>query len=369
MNLVIDIATNRIVFYAEEDVDITAAEKTIVAKYIGQVPVGMTAKNCWQYRLVGKEIVKADKDTPSQAATQFEINKKNILSLINSKCEAEFKKLPSRAFFSDIKNELDSTETNGILASISKATGRDISDLTTEFRNKRESRLNSIKIIEFIKNRFVTAVQYCKSLSELDSVKKSFEEAKFTNEYINSTNRDLIKIIDTNIDVSAMLEEVKLLEDNWAIFTKRQNAIEVQKDTETIPLIRGMPISGLNWPESLWDSHTVEKTDFYSQYPTITTWLDNYTSSNNLSLSRVALVRLKVGGEVLPHIDVGEYYRKRNRYHLCIEGEYTYSVLAKTELIRPGTLMQFDNKNIHSSTHIGNIPRIAIIFDAEPLTV
>lgn len=367
MNLVIDIATSRIVFFANEGVDITAAEKTLIARYSGELPVGMTTQNCWQYRLVGKEIVKAEKPQNSVVLTQFDLNKKNIISLINSKCDAELRKLPSRAFLSDIKNEIENPPADGILASIAKATGRTLEDIVLEFVHKRDSRLNSIKVIEFIKNRFLTAVEYCKALSELDSVKKSFEEAKFTEEYLNSPSRELIKILELNVNVAPLLEEVKSLEDNWSKFTKRQSLIEVQKDTLTIPLVRGVPIPGLSWPESLWDSHTVEETEFYSQYPIIVEWLNSYAKSNNLKLARIAIVKLNINGQVGAHIDVGEYYRKRNRYHLCLEGEYAYSVLGKTEIVGPGTLLQFDNKNIHSAMHLGNVPRIAIIFDAEPI--
>jgi hypothetical protein len=183
---------------------------------------------------------------------------------------------------------------------------------------------------------------------------------------LKSKNKnELITILDNDVDVSNMLSEVKEQEKNWYIDTSRQQYNREQVDTEYIPLVKPIPLLGVTGSPSTWDSHRYTPTPLYEKYPNIISWLNNFSLKYGEKIARVALVRLKVNGEVIPHIDVGEYYRHRNRYHLCLDGAYYYHVNHESKLIEAGTLFRFDNDMPHWAVNEGNTPRISVIFDTE----
>lgn len=359
MNLLVDIATGRIVHYSESAIPPT--ENTVMAYYKDTMPFDITPNNCWNWRLVGTELIKVN--TP----TQFGINKQSLINQINKRCDEEYKKLISQTFVNDIRNELYSSQDLVVLNAISTANGKDVGRIKDEYKLRMESRRSNVAIIEFIRSRFLTATNFCEHIEELDSVKKSFAEAIFTKEYVSSPDRFLITTIQTDVDVEELLTEV-VVNNDWDVFTKRQVEIEVQKDTQSIPLIAGVPLSNLPWPNNLWDSSEVSPTTLYERYPKIVSWLNDFAEQNNLEIARVAIVKLMVDGQVGSHIDVGEYYRPYRRYHLCLQGCYKYSVLFKEILANAGTLFSFDNKNSHKSSNVGTVPRISIIFDAKKKT-
>ena len=72
---------------------------------------------------------------------------------------------------------------------------------------------------------------------------------------------------------------------------------------------------------------------------------------------------LPIGGVVGDHIDVGEYYSTKDRFHLSIQGTYEYMVEDEKVIIEPGTLFAFNNKLFHSAKNIGMIPRWTFVFD------
>jgi hypothetical protein len=183
---------------------------------------------------------------------------------------------------------------------------------------------------------------------------------------LNSKRRnELITVLDNDVDVTAMMEEIRSQEENWYVETGRQKSIPVQSETESIPLVKPIPLLGVTGHPSQWDSHRYRPTPLYEKYPNIISWLNNFSLKYGEKIARVALVRLKVDGQVGSHIDFGEYYRHRNRYHLCLDGAYYYHVNNESKLIETGTLFRFDNDMPHWAVNEGNIPRISVIFDTE----
>jgi hypothetical protein len=176
---------------------------------------------------------------------------------------------------------------------------------------------------------------------------------------------ELITVLDNDVDVSGMLEEVRSQESNWYIDTNRQKYLKEQVDTEYIPLVKPIPLLGVTGNPSMWNSHRYTPTPLYEKYPNIVSWLNNFSLKYGEKIARVALVRLKVDGQVKSHIDFGEYYRHRNRYHLCLDGAYYYHVNHESKLIEAGTLFRFDNDMPHWAVNEGNTPRISVIFDTE----
>jgi mannose-6-phosphate isomerase-like protein (cupin superfamily) len=172
-------------------------------------------------------------------------------------------------------------------------------------------------------------------------------------------------LLDNDVDVTAMMEEIRSQEENWYVETGRQKSIPVQSETESIPLVKPIPLLGVTGHPSQWDSHRYTPTPLYEKYPHIISWLIDFSRKTGEKIARVALVRLKVDGQVGSHIDFGEYYRHRNRYHLCLDGAYYYHVNNESKLIEAGTLFRFDNDMPHWAVNEGNIPRISVIFDTE----
>ena len=85
-------------------------------------------------------------------------------------------------------------------------------------------------------------------------------------------------------------------------------------------------------------------------------------------VSRAKIVNLPPGGRVYPHIDRGEYYRYRDRYHLVLRSPHGSWLRAGDETVRmaEGELWWFDNKEMHEAMNDGDADRIHFIFDLLP---
>jgi hypothetical protein len=205
------------------------------------------------------------------------------------------------------------------------------------------------------KQRIEKLYQYCKTEREIEML----SQIKDSIDYLKEPH-SLITIIDKKVDVRGMLGEVKKYPLHWLFDVTRQENIDVQRETESISLVSPIPLKGKQGLESTWDSHDYEETVLYDFYPEIMSFLESFPEK----VARVSIIRLL--GQVYSHIDYGEYYRNRKRYHLCLEGEYEYHVLDTVETISAGTLFYFDNDYPHWSINKGSVPRISIVFDTEP---
>ena len=224
--------------------------------------------------------------------------------------------------------------------------------------------------LSYIKNKFLCYIDKPLTEFKIKGIKETLSIIDLTEPNISNFDDTLIEIIDRQVPVTELLFEVLSMPNNWLINQLRQkNRIE-QQDTETINLIKGVPIFlGNDSFEKLFNSPVYRKTKEYDLYPVVTAWLDSFAASNNLKIARVAIVRLQIDGKVLDHVDYGEYYATRDRYHLCLDGDYVYTVFDRSETIRKGTLFKFNNKVLHSALNISDVPRICLIFDTEKLPV
>jgi hypothetical protein len=103
-------------------------------------------------------------------------------------------------------------------------------------------------------------------------------------------------------------------------------------------------------------------------FPATLKYLGDIARENNSYLQRVMLVLLLPNSNVLPHTDVGAYYRHRNRYHLVLQSEKGSEFMSGDErqIFREGELWWFHNKKVHSVKNLSTSPRIHIIFDLLP---
>ena len=114
--------------------------------------------------------------------------------------------------------------------------------------------------------------------------------------------------------------------------------------------------------------HESRFTTISKQFPVTRAVLVDIASKLNGDLSRAKLVQLPPGHKVLPHIDRGEYYKVRDRFHLVLKSEPGNVLNAgdESQWMKPGELWWFDNKAMHDAENASASPRVHFIFDLLP---
>jgi len=160
------------------------------------------------------------------------------------------------------------------------------------------------------------------------------------------------------VNVSDLKKEIEKNEHLWTVDTTRKNFYE-QKDTDTIPLVN----SRMRMGQRFCDNHELFSTYFLNYFPTFTSFITEFLKTYQGECGRVAIVRLKPSAGVVKHIDFGEYYRLRQRFHLVVSGSYEYHVENEDEIFTEGDLFWFNSQKIHWSKNIGTEDRVVLIFD------
>ena len=174
----------------------------------------------------------------------------------------------------------------------------------------------------------------------------------------------MIKILKTGINVSKVIEQLKKYPQDW----DHQKHL---KDSQSL-VDRGfsdLPVSALqlimggvkNKKDFVGDSEINIKTPAYEHHSEIRKIIRK--NFGNKELHRCGFLSLPVNEIVGAHIDEGTYYLTRDRYHLSIIGTYQYFCGTDTEIIKPGTLLWFNNKLPHGTVNIGDETRITFVFD------
>lgn len=105
----------------------------------------------------------------------------------------------------------------------------------------------------------------------------------------------------------------------------------------------------------------------YRFFPKLYAYLEQFAKSEHSTLSRAMIVSLDPHSVVYPHIDVGGYYQKRNRYHLVLQSKGSILTCGnETQIFTDGDLFWFNNKKKHSSKNESDDRRIHVIFDLLP---
>lgn len=171
------------------------------------------------------------------------------------------------------------------------------------------------------------------------------------------------KLIRAGIDVAPYLAEIASVEGAWELNAGRKTKIKVQREADAIP-IRGMQKS-MAKGRAPRDVHETRFTNTSEQFPKIRELLTSIAAELDSELSRARVVKLPSGGKVYPHVDRGEYYRARDRYHLVFKTApgNTLSCGDETLHMREGELWWFDNQQEHAAENASNEDRIHFIFD------
>lgn len=169
-----------------------------------------------------------------------------------------------------------------------------------------------------------------------------------------------------DVPTAPLLNEIASVSDAWAQATGRQDKIAVQREALAIPL-RGLRKSML-YGRHRRDVHESRWTTGSEAFPLARAFITDVATQLDADLSRAKIVCLPAGRRVYPHIDRGEYYRFRGRYHLVLKSSAGSWLKAGDEEIRmrEGELWWFDNDQMHEAFNDGDEDRIHIIFDLLP---
>ena len=175
------------------------------------------------------------------------------------------------------------------------------------------------------------------------------------------------RLIDPAVDIQPLLDEITANEVLWLYDTSRQDKVKVQRETNTIYLrsaVKPFP-PGVTSGNDVHPSH---RTRMANKFPVVLAWAEQFAAARSGELGRVTLVRLAPQGRVYPHIDQGEYYRVRDRYHLVLHSSTGSVLAARDEWVRmhPGECWWFNNKEPHQAYNESDDWRIHLIFDVKP---
>lgn len=167
------------------------------------------------------------------------------------------------------------------------------------------------------------------------------------------------------VELASIREEISGQSDAWYANTSRQEKIGVQRNTESIFLRAATRIDGV----PLDDTHGSHPTNMADSFPSVMKFAYDFAEQCNRKLARVLLARLKPHSQVFRHVDGGEYYGMRDRYHLVIESPGGSRMTSGNEqvVMREGELWWFNNKEPHEAFNGSDHARVHLIFDLDPI--
>ena len=131
-----------------------------------------------------------------------------------------------------------------------------------------------------------------------------------------SSKHKHFELVHAVVPLDDMITELQRGQDLWEWDTSRQERIRVQRETNSIPLRGAMKPT----PPGILtrDVHPAIDTAMAPRFPLLYGWVAEFAKSVRGEVSRLAVVRLNPNGTVHEHIDEGEYYLSRDRYHLVL---------------------------------------------------
>lgn len=170
-----------------------------------------------------------------------------------------------------------------------------------------------------------------------------------------------------HINVMPFLEELDAAPEMWSVDTSRQRKVRCQRHTRNIFLRapkKPLPPGATNAN----DVHESRIAPAARKFPRALAFCERIARELEATLGRATLVALLPGCRVYPHVDVGAYYRVRDRLHLVLKSSQGSPLSAGDEAVvmRPGELWAFDNKARHWANNPSPETRVHLIFDLLP---
>jgi len=169
------------------------------------------------------------------------------------------------------------------------------------------------------------------------------------------------------VEIAPLLEELHAGADMWSVDTSRQRKVRCQRHTRNIflrapkkPLPPGVKNAN--------DVHESRVAPAAKRFPKTLAFCRRIAEEHEAELGRATLVALLPNSRVFPHVDAGDYYRVRDRFHLVLKSVQGSLLCAGEEsvVMQPGELWVFDNKVRHWADNPSEETRIHLIFDLLP---
>ncbi|MDE0305876.1 MAG: aspartyl/asparaginyl beta-hydroxylase domain-containing protein [Albidovulum sp.] len=168
-------------------------------------------------------------------------------------------------------------------------------------------------------------------------------------------------------DISPILEELEVSPEMWLADTSRQRNVRCQRNTRNIFLRaarKPLPPGARN-ANDVHESRIAPAARNFSQ---TLEYCQRVADAQEGQLGRATLVALLPECKVFPHIDAGEYYRIRDRFHLVLKSSLgsPLTTEGETVVMREGELWVFNNKAMHWAENSSTEERVHLIFDVLP---
>jgi hypothetical protein len=153
----------------------------------------------------------------------------------------------------------------------------------------------------------------------------------------------------------------------WELNTWRQDDAWGMQDTKAV-MFRWADGNSF---DRVRDSTSVVDTGVFNEIPEAEDLVMQALSCiESTELGRVFAIKLKPGGRVFPHADVGIYSDKFERFHICLKSDpgffyYTQHPLGPVQqsYMAPGEFWWFNHKRVHWAYNGGKDDRISIVLD------
>lgn len=142
---------------------------------------------------------------------------------------------------------------------------------------------------------------------------------------------------------------------------RREAGGSAHRDTETIFL--KMCLSRTPW--AIFNDLNAYWIDEPTLYPQVAGAIVQivYKLVSFFECGRVMLVKLRVGGQISPHIDQGAYAEHYDRMHYVVSGECDFTCGDETVHMIPGEAWWFNHRLMHSVVNNGTEDRVHLIID------
>ena len=156
--------------------------------------------------------------------------------------------------------------------------------------------------------------------------------------------KPILGLCETIDDLALLQNELRANEDCWLLDTSRQDKIACQRDTQTIFLRVAATAQTPGIPTA--SVHASRDSKVSIKFPRTMAWLADVLHPLGGEPGRAMLVRLKPSGQIFRHIDRGDYYQVRHRFHVMLNAPEGCWLECGGErwATRTGQIIWFDNK-------------------------
>jgi hypothetical protein len=165
-----------------------------------------------------------------------------------------------------------------------------------------------------------------------------------------------------NFDTSNFLNVLNDSNLDWNEFDYRQKAFPVHRKTKTIPILFNADFKSFDAIPS--SNYTLFKEQIDSLQETL-----NKSIGLNGKIFRALLVMLVKGGEIPPHLDMGDSLKFSKRIHIPIitNNNCFFTIEDESKILKVGEMWEINNsEKLHGVFNHGDKDRIHLIVDWKP---